>query len=703
MVAIVLLLPLFPTVSASGQGLLLDSTSLTLLGDMEVGQGDVNISIDVEAHDNNSIGSLNFTLVQGSSNVIAFENISLNLSAGEVLTVFFNISQLAVGQYTLFLQLYGDVGISSGNYTDQISQFVKRLAPANVSVGGPSTWQVTPVNLDDGQASGNISFRDGDGGWALVPVTNTGEVSWNGSIGFSVDGLNYNFQNFSVSPQSSSSANFTIPQLFENNSTILSVNLSDEITTKTIVVGPPPLSRLVLFAESNNSSPELGDDVIWTLNVSNNGEVAWSGNLICTFSNSALINSSLSIPAGANESRNITFLVRPGPLLCELQVSVRIHDDSVTSTLHVYDMDAAHFSNAGSTGISIEGTNFHVGDSFDASIIVHNGGDFLGNARLMISDSGGVSEGLNREFEVGNSLQLTATHLLLGNSGIREVSWAVISEDGLVDLNLSGKVTIDVNPSQQLSLSILSNIWDTSDGLSTNINLALSEGRSRSVQLNVGYSFEGELTTVISSNVMLSPGMRSLSFSLGQPSDADELWAQLVVSGWSASQISTLDDVIVISPPDVSPSSILGGAVPAVPSSGEEVKISYTLSNDGNDIISQGLLILRLSSTNEVLWQGSAPLVEAGGSESGEIIIQSWPEGNIVDLELEWSTGGSEIKTLKSYPSKSEIISEEFEIPWSAIIYGAVAGIVIASIARFVFVWIGEDPEERQQLKIARR
>ena len=198
-VAIVLLLPLFPTVSASGQGLLLDSTSLTLLGDMEVGQGDVNISIDVEAHDNNSIGSLNFTLVQGSSNVIAFENISLNLSAGEVLTVFFNISQLAVGQYTLFLQLYGDVGISSGNYTDQISQFVKRLAPANVSVGGPSTWQVTPVNLDDGQASGNSSFRDGDGGWALVPVTNTGEVSWNGSIGFSVDGLNYNFQNFRIS------------------------------------------------------------------------------------------------------------------------------------------------------------------------------------------------------------------------------------------------------------------------------------------------------------------------------------------------------------------------------------------------------------------------------------------------------------------------------------------------------------------------
>ena len=49
------------------------------------------------------------------------------------------------------------------------------------------------------------------------------------------------------------------------------------------------------------------------------------------------------------------------------------------------------------------------------------------------------------------------------------------------------------------------------------------------------------------------------------------------------------------------------------------------------------------------------------------------------------------------------IISDDFEIPWSAIFYGAIAGIVIVSIARFVFVWVGEDPEERQQLKTARR
>ena len=82
--------------------MLLDSTSLTVLGDLEVGEGDVNISIDVQAHDNNSIGHLNFTLVEGTSTIIAFENVSLNMSAGEIVTTYFNITQLAIGQYTLF-------------------------------------------------------------------------------------------------------------------------------------------------------------------------------------------------------------------------------------------------------------------------------------------------------------------------------------------------------------------------------------------------------------------------------------------------------------------------------------------------------------------------------------------------------------------------------------------------------------------------
>ena len=698
-----LAMPLLATVSASGQGLLLDSTTITVLGDMEEDQGDINISIDVQAHDVPALGSLNFTLVEGESTLIASENVSLNLSAEQIMTIQFNVSQLPVGQYTLDLQLYGDVGTLGGNYTDHISQFVKRLAPANPIVGDESTWTITPVNLDSGEASGNSTFRDGDGGWVLIPVTNSGEVEWNGSLGFSLDSGNYVYQNMSVSAQSTSSANFTISQLSESNSALLSANLSGLITTKSIIVGPPPLARLILTAEVNNSSADLGDEVTWTLNASNSGEVGWSGDLVCTFSNGSLLDGSLSVAIGAVESRQITLSVRPGNLFCELQGSARLHDDSVTSTLHVYDMDAAHFSTAGSTGLAVEGTNFHVGDALDATIIVHNGGDYVGNARLVLTDSGGTSQSVAREFQVGNSLQLSISHILTGSSGDRDVSWAVISEDGLVDSNLSGVVSVLVNPSQQLSVSTSTTAWTTSDGLSTEVELGLSEGRSRNVQLLVGFSYDGDSTTVINSVVQLSPGLRTLSFSLGEPTTADEVWTQVVLSDWSSSATSTLSDVSSVSAPDVLPTAILGISNPAVPVNGETVTLAYTLSNAGTDKIAGGWLLLKLSSTNEILWEGSAPLVEAGGSESGEIEIDSWPKGNLIDVELEWGTTTTEITTMKSYPSKSGIISEEFEIPWAALIYGSIAGIVIASIARFVFIWQGEDPEERKELKQARR
>ncbi|DAC51605.1 MAG TPA: hypothetical protein D7H97_01530 [Candidatus Poseidoniales archaeon] len=121
MAVLLLVIPLLATVSASGQGLLLDSSTIAVLGDMEEGQGDVNISIDVEAHDISALGSLNFTLVEGESTLIASENVSLNLSAEQIMTIQFNVSQLPVGQYTLDLQLYGDVGTLGGNYTDHIS------------------------------------------------------------------------------------------------------------------------------------------------------------------------------------------------------------------------------------------------------------------------------------------------------------------------------------------------------------------------------------------------------------------------------------------------------------------------------------------------------------------------------------------------------------------------------------------------------
>lgn len=700
---LLVVIPLLSVVSANGSGLLLDSTTLVIVGDLEEGVGDVNISINVRSHDVASVGALNMTLVEGESTIIASENVSLNLTSDEITTIQFNISQLAIGQYTMNLQLYGEVGTPFANHTGLISQFVKRLAPANAQVSETSQWQIIPVNSISGEASGNASFRDGDTGWAEVPVSNSGEVDFNGSIGFAIDNGPYLFQNLTIPPQSSTPVNFTIPQLFESNLTTLKVNLSGQVTTHEMSVGPPPLARLDIIANADNSTPQLGQQVIWTVNLSNSGELAWVGELQCTFSNSVVFSESFYVNQGEGQSRQFSLSVRPGALACSVPTTVRLHDDSVTSFSHSYDMDAAHFSAAGSAGLAIVGTNFHVGDDLQATLIAHNGGDYQGNARLSISDSGGSSDGLSRQFSVGNSLQLDVSHTLQGGAGSRILSWAVVSEDGLVDVNLSGQVEVQVSPSQQLGGEITSVDWTTSDGLVADIDLQLSEGRSRIVRVQVGHSNGDGFVTVIDTDIELAPGQRSLSFDLGEPQVAEEVWLSLTVTDWAPASLSQMNSTRSASEPDVQPSAILGVSNPAVPVNGESVTIAYTLSNDGSDNIAGGVLVLKVSSTNEILWQESAPLVEAGDSQSGEISVNNWPSGVSVGLHLEWRSGGSQTMTTKSYPSKAPTISDSFEIPWAAIIYGAIAGIVVSAVARFVFVWQGEDPGDKKQQRTQRR
>ncbi len=698
-----LVIPLLSVVSANGSGLLLDSSSLVVVGDLEEGEGDVNISIDVQSHDVVSLGAINMTLVEGESTIIASENVSLNLSSDEIITVQFNISQLAIGQYTMNLVLFGDVGTPFANYTDSISQFVKRLAPATGEVSDTNQWQIIPVNPSTGEASGNSSFRDGDVGWAEVPVSNSGEVDFTGSIGFAVDDGQFVFQNLTISPLSSTPVNFSIPQLFENNLTTFRVNLSGQVSSLEIQVGPPPLARLDILASADNSAPQLGQEVMWTVNLSNSGEVAWVGDLRCAFSNSVVFSESLYVNHGEGQSRQFSFLVRPGDLNCSVVNNDRLHDDSITSFSHTYDMDAAHFSTAGSAGLAIVGTNFHVGDDLQATLIAHNGGDYQGNARLSISDSGGLSEGLSRQFFVGNSLQLDVSHTLQGSAGSRILYWAVVSEDGLVDANLSGQVEVQVSPSQHLEGEITTVDWTTSDGLVAEIDLQLSEGRSRTVRIQVGHMNGDDSVTVIDTDVELAPGQRTLSFDLGVPLVAEGVWLTLEVADWLPAQLSQMNSTRSVSEPDVKPSVILGVSNPAVPVSGESATIAYTLSNDGTDNIAGGVLVLKVSSTNEILWQESAPLVEAGDSQSGEISLDNWPSGVAVGLHLEWRSGGTETITTKSYPSKAPTVADSFDIPWAAIIYGAIAGIVISAVARFVFVWQGEDPDERAQHRQQRR
>ncbi len=103
---LLLLLPLFlPLASATGGGLLLDGSSFTVAGEGGVGAGDVNISVDVVAHDVDAGGFLQMTLEAANGTPLASDNRSINLQTGQSSTEVFDVTDVPIGTHTLTLRL----------------------------------------------------------------------------------------------------------------------------------------------------------------------------------------------------------------------------------------------------------------------------------------------------------------------------------------------------------------------------------------------------------------------------------------------------------------------------------------------------------------------------------------------------------------------------------------------------------------------
>ncbi|MCH2358644.1 MAG: hypothetical protein MK235_03945 [Candidatus Poseidoniales archaeon] len=707
------LLPLLPTVAASGGGLLIEVASVSVAGDGEVGVGDVTVNFTVvEATGEAANGTVTATLTTISSNELGNSTVTLNLSADGSQPVSVTFVSVPPGQHLLQLLLAGDVGASNSSHTGDHSQSVTRLFPHDVSIEPVGQWTTTP--LSGGVPSGNQSVRDGDELQLTVPVANSGEVPWSGSWE-AVDGSGASVAEGNVSLDATGVAQivFSTAQLSEGEYqltvSLLAVgdaDASDDSRTLTVQVGPPPLARLQLSAGSGRADDAgLGESAEWNVTLGNDGEVDWSGNLECGFptSSNTVLSEQLLVAVNSSVNRSFSFTARPGNLSCGVSGGQRIHTDSSTTFLHQYNMQAAHFSPAGSAGITISGSPFHFGDSASASALVHNGGDLAGNARLRLQDGGATSEGAARAFDLGHSLQLTAELNLSSGSGQRSISWVVLSEDGMVDEELSGTFALNVLPSQVLDMALSVPTWTGADGLDAKASLTLSPGRSRTVELVAGYHSGTDSFEVLRTTVTLEPGQRTLDMGFGSPDSADTLWAQVTTLGWTASGASTLQDSRPVSAPTVELSAILGGSTPAVPSAGSTVSIGYTLTNSGDDVTHEGVLTLLVAGTHEILWTGDAPSVTVGDSHTGSIELNSWPSGTLVDLELEWVAGDVSSVARKSFPSASSSLTQSFDIPWATLLIGAVAGLMLAISARYVILWRQQDPQERSARRDARR
>ena len=346
---------------------------------------------------------------------------------------------------------------------------------------------------------------------------------------------------------------------------------------------------------------------------------------------------------------------------------------------------------AGSDGLTITGGPFHVGDSIPLAILVHNGGDYAGSASLEVRESSiGDSEPVGswvqletRTLEVGSSLELA--HLFPStSSGDRLIEWRIVSTNSLVAEDCFGEITLNVQPAQSLGVVMDAYSWTLANGLEVEFTTVLSSGESRLVQLEVGTSGASGDVTQVSVEIHLSPGQRTLTYNLGHPISSSFVWAKLTPLAWSSSSVA--EDQLTLIRPNPQLSVSIDSVSPSAPVPGEPTSVSFTLNNSGGGSTLVGELILvDIKHDGEVLWTGTSPVIESGDSYTKTITLNQWPSDTAVDLSLVWHTSELEITGTGSFLSQPQESGDSgYTIDWLAIVYGALAGLLIGLVTRTV-------------------
>ena len=334
---------------------------------------------------------------------------------------------------------------------------------------------------------------------------------------------------------------------------------------------------------------------------------------------------------------------------------------------------------AGSGGVAIVGLPAHEGDNLTFSSLIHNEGDVSGSVQLSLSLADGTAVlGDEVLIEPGSSREVK-TVLFLSHSGQINVSWEIISSDSMVSDNLSGISQISVDEPQNLEIEFLDSSWTLANGLECTFRTILGEGRERIVSIEVtGISGSNEIV-IQRYDAQLSPGTRHYTLELGSP-QISSLSVSAIPSEW-VSNSSAFDQIEVVMP-QISGNIEIISITPELPTSGDSVSVEVRISNSGNDPIETGRIRLISSASGIVLEDVSTSVVLSSSESIKTLTIQSWPDGNPVDLRAEWISGEVVSEFEISVISNIVVSSSDSEIPWLALTIGGCTGILVAIAMR---------------------
>lgn len=656
-----------------------------------------NHSFTVEVHETDGGPSevdLNVTVTTLEGVILqTLPSQSLSLTSFEQQNVTVFLTSMEFGYSLVHVELSGEIGVETGTQSVNLTRTVQRLRPLSVGLGAPGSLLSQGVD-SLGIPTGNLSVHDGDFIQLQLPVINQGDVNWSGSVEVHIENGGQNesvlIQGMTVEAMSSSyaTANSSLRVVEGAMSWSFSLNgtlgepQESHIQNGSLMILPPPLPILTTSLSSNAGEINAGEDLIFELNVTNSGDVDFAGNIQCSSPSQILLNTSSAVPSGTFLLWQFNMTAKPVTIECVLQDG-RISASSTLPHELTVEMESASFASAGSTTPSLTGGPWHQGDALRANMLIRNVGDLEGRVRMVLIDQNAVagtqpSAGEWVVLDSGEAGEVSSSFPFL-QSGEHSLQWSLESDDGSLEGVYGGDFTLPVNEQQSIGLGIDDITWTQESGVSFEISFDLDEGKPRDVQVQLGYETAEATVYLYEYTRTLEQGTHTESFTFGHIT-AEKIVLKVSSTDWTIGPgaLSTTASL----PSERTNFWIELDPIPSpiLPTQGDSATIRLTLWQSGPTSSSVGDVILK-DAYDEILATVTSP--SWGTSQSSEMEIDLvWPKGSNVVIHAVWSIDGELVTVQESFVSGDSPTEESDSLPWGAVVWGIVAGTVIALALR---------------------
>ena len=633
---------------------------------VEQGFGNGNISI-LYTHESMSGSSLNSSNSQHSLNL----NETLNLTH--------DINDVPLGYSRLRLNLYGDVGVASSNYSSELVLTFYRNSPLEIGIGSQNS--IVFEGYNNGSETSGIP-RDGQSFFIQFPVINSGDVDWEGNLSaiFSQNGTSES-ANMNISVLGMQNRVFRINSTMTwaegiVNITLTLSNITDGNSQNNQIsfdmfVEEPVSPILLLNLSYSPTEISLSSQIQWSLSIQNNVNVAYSGSISCRWSDDTeLFTTELNL--NGSSLHNLSFISNaiPSQLTCNLD-QTNLSKYSETSVNRSLEFESGLFETASESKPSIMGGPWYEGDEVEFSLLVRNLGSIPGSVRLYVV--------VNDTYFYGDYERLgpnSAGEIILEipsmEPGNYSLNWGLSSLDSRINQIFDSQLNFSVLERQSINLEIVELNWED-EGLEATVSANLDSYRERQVEIIFSeYNLQNsDLDVILRIPVYLGNASQIVVVNLGQL-DGQAIHVSARGIGWDEDrqwgeylEYSSRTYGYEILFPDF--------PNPRNPVAGQQATLTMEVTSTGELPVDEILYLVAENGT--VL---ASQRVTTSSSQNAQLEF-SWPEGESVTLKA--YMGGSSENYIQTYDVVI-IDDTSFQIPWNGVVGGLVASLLVFLVVR---------------------